>query len=150
MTIRAPARRPGREDEVEDDDRARQVVVERREDREDHDQRGARERGGAKQRREVAREEVAPPLVVEAEQREDDRLADRDERDRGHEHLDVAVGNLARVDETQDERERECDGGQDRVGQELEGAMAVGRVGEPAHGALNSTRGSGITTARLQ
>ena len=60
------------------------------------------------------------------------------------EHVDVALGDLARVDETQDERERECDGGQNRVGQELEGAMAVGRMGEPAHGALNSTRGAAL------
>ena len=134
------------QDEVEDHDRPRQVVVEWLEHGEDNDERRARERRGAQQRREIPGEEVAPPLRVEAEQREDQRLADRHEGNRLPEHLLVALGDSARVDEAQDERQCPRDRDQHGVGQELLGPVPVSRVVQPAHSAPSVGRGPALGT----
>ena len=116
-----PPREPGAaeqddgEQEVEDDHRARQVVGVGLGEGEDRDQQAAGHRGGADDRPQVGKLEVAPPLAVQAEDAEHDRLAERDEGDRAGEHGPVAVRDAARgVQEAQLEGQREGDGREQR------------------------------------
>ena len=131
---RAPPRNTRREQEVEDHDRARQAVVVGLGEREDEHHQGAGDRQRADQRPEVGEPEVAPPLLVQAEELDHERLAERDEHDRAGEHRLVAVRDPpGHVEEAQLEGEREGGGGEQRVGAELERPPPVDRVGEAGH-----------------
>ncbi len=100
-----------REDEVVDHHRARHRARERLGDHEDGDEERRGDGAGAHHRPGVADVEVAPPLLVQAHQAEDDGLAERDEDDRAGQHVDVAVRDPARlVDEADLEGEVEGEG----------------------------------------
>src|SRR5205823_14525258 len=77
----------------------------------------------------VARRDVAPPAVVEAEEHEDDQLHRNHEPDRLHEQR-VVVGRDLRV-EAKPERQVPRRGDQGRVGEQLPDAMPVDRVHVP-------------------
>ena len=117
------------EQQVEDDDRARKVVVVRLRQREDRDEDHARHHRRPHDRPHVGELEIAPPLAVEAQDLEHDRLADRDEGDRPCEHRHVPMRDPNRhVQEPQHERESERRRSEHRVGRELLGAALEHRV----------------------
>ena len=84
------------EQEVEHDHRPRKVVGVGLGEGEDRHQQPARHRGGADDRPQVRELEVAPPLLVQPQEAEHDRLAEGHEGDRPGEHRPVALGDAAR------------------------------------------------------
>ena len=85
-----------REHEVDHDDRARERVVEWLGDGEDDQHRGARDGDRSQDQPQVRESVVAPPLLVQAEDVEDQDLAERDEADRCPEHRRVALRDPVR------------------------------------------------------
>ena len=122
----AAAHQDDGEQEVEHDHRPRQAVGVGLGEGEDGNQQPARHRGRADDRPQVGELEVAPPLLVQAQDAEHDRLADGHEGDRPGEHGPVAVGDATRrIEEAQAEGQREGRGGEQGVGSELQQPAAV-------------------------
>ena len=122
------------EHEVHHRDRARQAVGEGPQDGEGDDQDRAGDDDRADDQQEVAAADVAPPLLVEPVDGEDDELADDDEADRLHEEDFVAMGKAVLVEEAQPEGKVEGQRYERRVRENLENPVAVDRVIQPAHG----------------
>ena len=132
------------EQEVEHDHRPRKVVGVGLGQGEDRHQQPARHRGGADDRPQVGELEVAPPLLVQAQEAEHDRLAEGHEGDRPGEHRPVALGDAAGIEEAQGEGQRIGGGGKQDVGTELQHPAAVHVIHRPpAHiGAQAAAPGS--------
>ena len=128
------------EQEVADHDRARDLVIERLQQQEGDCEDRGRDRAGAQHGDHVREAEVAPPLLVEAGDVEDEQLPDDHEPDRVGEHVVVALGNPARgIEEPQPEgqvvgsRDEYC------VGRDLDQSVTPDGVLEPIHGGAESS-----------
>ena len=128
------------EQEVVDDHRPRKVVGVGLREREDRDQQPAGHGCGADDGPQVGKLEVAPPLLVQAEEAEHGRLAESDEDDRSGEHGPVAVRDATgRVEEAQVEGKGESGGGEQCIGTELQEPPAVDVIDRsPAHQGLQT------------
>ena len=135
-----PSEEPGaadqedREQEVADDDRPRDLVVERLQQQERDRQDRGRDRAGAQHGDHVRQAEVAPPLLVEAGDVEDDQLPGHHEADRGGEHVVVALRDPARgIEEAQPEGQVVSQRDEDCVGGDLDHSVTPDGVLEPIH-----------------